>query len=92
MADDPAAVEPPVVKPFLSRRLGEGLTTFRYVPQDDSSPLIACVRYAWRVEEPGADVVMWTATEDVTRLMQAADDLEQLAHSLTVYDPWTSDP
>lgn len=91
MADVPAAVEPPVVKPFVSRRLGKGLTTFRYVPQDDSPRLIACVRYAWQLDEPGADVVLWTATEDVTRLMAAAADLEELAHSLTVYDPWADD-
>jgi hypothetical protein len=54
----------------------------------EASPhLLACARYAWRVEEHGADVVMWTATEDIARIMQAAQDLEHLAHSLTIYDP-----
>lgn len=87
LADDPDAVEPPVVKPFKAERLGEGLTTFRYVPQADSPHLLACVRYAWQVEEHGADVVMWTAVEDIPRLMSASEDLENLAHSLAIWIP-----
>jgi hypothetical protein len=87
MADDPSAVEPPVAKHFKARRLGEGLHTFRYMNHEASPHLLACARYAWRVEEHGADVVMWTATEDIARIMQAAEDLEHLAHSLAIYDP-----
>ncbi|MFF2845102.1 hypothetical protein ACFVT5_02055 [Streptomyces sp. NPDC058001] len=87
LADDPSSVEPPVVKRFKSEHLGEGLTVFRYIPQEDSPHLLACVRYAWQVEECGADVVIWTATEDVARIMHAAEDLENLARSLAVYDP-----
>ncbi|MFJ4832886.1 hypothetical protein ACIP79_23725 [Streptomyces sp. NPDC088747] len=87
LADDPEAVEPPVVKPFKSERLGKGMTTFRYIQQDDSPRLLACVRYAWQVEEHGADVVMWTATDDVARLMTAGDDLEELGRSLAIWVP-----
>jgi hypothetical protein len=87
LADDLSAAEPPVVKRFRSPKLGEGLTVFRYVPQEDSRHLLACVRYAWQVEEHGADVVIWTATEDVARIMQAAEDLEQLARSLGIFAP-----
>ncbi|MGW7509743.1 hypothetical protein ACWGJ0_18700 [Streptomyces massasporeus] len=87
MADDPQAVEPPVIKRFKAKRLGEGLTSFRYTNQDVAPHLLACARYAWRVEEHGADVVMWTATEDIARIMYAAQDLEQLAHQLAVYNP-----
>ncbi|MGW3724965.1 hypothetical protein [Streptomyces sp. NPDC000851] len=86
-ADDPNAVEPPVIKSFRSERLGEGMTTFRYVSQEDSPHLLACVRYAWQVAEHEADVVMWTATEDVGRILQAADDLEELARSLAIFVP-----
>ncbi|WP_282704299.1 hypothetical protein [Streptomyces sp. CC219B] len=87
LADDPDAVEPPVVKSFTSQRLGEGLTVFRYLPQEGSRHLLACVRYAWQVAEHGADVVIWTATEDVARIMHAAKDLENLARSLDIYAP-----
>ncbi|UIX31640.1 hypothetical protein [Streptomyces sp. GQFP] len=45
------------------------------------------MRYAWQVEEHGADVVMWTATEDIPRLMSASEDLENLAHSLAIWIP-----
>ncbi|MFF0204140.1 hypothetical protein [Streptomyces sp. NPDC005017] len=87
MAEDSDAVEPPVVKAFHSKWLGEGMTTFRYVTQETSPHVLACVRYAWRVEEHGADVVIWTATEDIARIMAAADDLEGLAKSLAVFVP-----
>jgi hypothetical protein len=87
LADDPQAVEPPVVKRFASPKLGEGLTVFRYVPQEDSRHLLACVRYAWQIPEHGADIVMWTATEDVARIMYAADDLERLARSVGIFVP-----
>lgn len=86
-ADDPNAIERPVVTSFRSERLGEGMTAFRYLQQDDSAHLLACVRYAWQVAEHGADVVMWTATDDVARLMSTSDDLEELARSLTIWIP-----
>ncbi|MFC8439033.1 hypothetical protein ACFUJT_12645 [Streptomyces griseoincarnatus] len=86
-ADDQNAVEPPVVKPFHSEYLGEGMTTFRYVPQEGSPHVLACVRYAWQVTEHEADVVVWTATEDVARIMHAAPDLEELARTLAIFIP-----
>ncbi|MEV6751803.1 hypothetical protein [Streptomyces sp. NPDC051214] len=84
-ADDPGAVEPAVVKRVESEKLGEGLTTFRYVPQADSPHLLGCVRYGWQVDEHEADVVVWTATEDVAHLLRAAGDLEHLARSLSIW-------
>ncbi|WP_434591241.1 hypothetical protein [Streptomyces sp. A5-4] len=53
---------PPVVKSVQSQTLGTGMSTFRYIPQEDSPHTLACVRYAWRDEERGADVVVWTAS------------------------------
>lgn len=87
LADDPQAVEPPVVKRFRSEHLGEGLSVFRYVAEDGSARLRACVRYAWRVEEYAADVVIWTASDDTARILRAAEDIEELARSLTIFDP-----
>ncbi|MFJ3495613.1 hypothetical protein ACIPPJ_18770 [Streptomyces sp. NPDC086091] len=87
MADDPDAVEPPVVRRFGADRLGEGLSTFRYLNHADAPYLIASARYAWRVAEHDADVVMWTATDDTARIIAAAEDLERLAHALTLHTP-----
>ncbi|MFE1045121.1 hypothetical protein ACFW5S_04415 [Streptomyces olivaceus] len=86
-ADDTTAVEPPVVKRFFSPHLGEGMTTFRYVSQEESPHLTACLRYAWQVQEHAADVVVWTGTEDVARILNAAEDVEELARSLAVFVP-----
>ncbi|MFE6361839.1 hypothetical protein ACFVP3_17840 [Streptomyces sp. NPDC057806] len=87
LADAPQAVEPPIVKRFKSAYLGEGLTTCRYVTEENSSRLLACARYAWRVEEYGADGILWTATDDIARILQAAEDIADLARSLTIFNP-----
>ncbi|MET9906470.1 hypothetical protein ABZZ74_06555 [Streptomyces sp. NPDC006476] len=83
-ADDPDVVEPPVVEPFRTELLGEGLRSFRYLRQDDAPEVIAVVRYAWRDEEAGADVVLWTATDDTAQVIRAAPDIEELAHTVSV--------
>jgi hypothetical protein len=83
-AEDPDAVEPPVIEPFRTELLGEGLRSFRYLRQDDAPEVIAAVRYAWRDEEAGADVVLWTATDDTAQVIRAAPDIEQLAHKVSV--------
>ncbi|MFJ4829329.1 hypothetical protein ACIP79_05295 [Streptomyces sp. NPDC088747] len=83
-AEDPDAVEPPVVESFHTERLGRGLRTFRYLRQDDTPDVIAALRYAWRDEETGADVALWTAAEDTARVIRAAQDIEELAHKVSV--------
>jgi len=83
-AEDPDAVEPPVVESFHTEHLGEGLRTFRYLRQDDTPEVIAAFRYAWRDEEAGADVVLWTAADDTARVIRAAQDIEELAHKVSV--------
>jgi len=83
-AEDQEAVEPPVVESFHARQLGEGLRAFRYLRQDDTSEVIAALRYAWRDEEVGADVVLWTATGDTAQVIRAAQDIEELAHTVSV--------
>ena len=45
------------------------------------------MRYAWRSEEHGADIVMRTSTEDVGHLLEATEDLEELAHTLAIHVP-----
>ena len=83
-AEDPDAVEPPVVETFRTELLGEGLRAFRYLRQDDTPEVLAALRYAWRDEEVGADVVLWTASENTAQIIRAAQDIEELAHKVSV--------
>ncbi|MDT9697170.1 hypothetical protein [Streptomyces sp. P17] len=83
-ADDPEAVEPPVVAAHHTKQLGDGLRAFRYVRQDDTSEVIAGITYAWRVHDVGADVTLWTATDDTGQIIRASQDIEELAHKLSV--------
>jgi|UniRef100_A0AAU3HYM2 hypothetical protein len=83
-AEDPEAVEPPVAEPFRAELLGEGLRAFRYVQQDDAPEVLAALRYAWRDEEVGADVVLWTASDDTAQIIRAVTDIEELTHKVSV--------
>lgn len=83
-AEDPDAVEPPVVESFRTESLGEGLRAFRYLRYDDTPEVVAGLRYAWRDEEVGADVVLWTTTNDTAQVIRAAQDIEELGHTLSV--------
>jgi hypothetical protein len=83
-AEDPEAVEPPVVEPFRAELLGEGVRAVRYVQQDDAPEVLAALRYAWRDEEVGADVVLWTASDDTAQIIRAATDIEELTHRVSV--------
>ncbi|MGW3287879.1 hypothetical protein ACWDR3_24940 [Streptomyces sp. NPDC001002] len=83
-AEDPDAVEPPVVESARTEPLGEGLRAFRYLRYDDTPEVVAALRYAWRDDEVGADVVLWTATTDTAQVIRAAEDIEELGHTLSV--------
>lgn len=83
-AEDPDAVEPPVVESFHTELLGEGLRAFRYLRQNDTPEVLAGLRYAWRDDEVGADVVLWTATDDTAQVIRAAEDIEGLTHKMSV--------
>ncbi|MFJ8086341.1 hypothetical protein ACIQ6Y_38005 [Streptomyces sp. NPDC096205] len=83
-AEDPDAVEPPVVESFRTELLGEGLRAFRYLRQSDAPEVLAALRYAWRDDELGADVLLWTATDDTAQIIRAASDIEELAHKVSV--------
>ncbi|MBC9728831.1 hypothetical protein [Streptomyces sp. TRM68367] len=90
-ADDPDAVEPPVVETFHTENLGEGVRALRYVRQDDAPEVLAWLRYAWHDGEIDTDTVLWTATDDVGQVIQAAKDIEKLAHKIQIRI-WDVDP
>ncbi|MGH3708618.1 MAG: hypothetical protein ACRDRQ_11050 [Pseudonocardiaceae bacterium] len=90
-ADDPEAVEPPVVEAFATKHLGEGLRTLRYCPFDpgpDQPPapgaLYATLSYAWRVDEHDTDVRLFSSCPDLARLIQIVDDVDSLARRIRI--------
>lgn len=82
-ADDPAAVEPPIVEEFTTGKLGTGLRTMRYRHLDDGS-LYAGLSYAWRCPEYETDVLLFTSAEDLGRLQRAIPDIDEFARAMTV--------
>src|SRR6202000_2708724 len=73
-ADEPEAVEPPLVEPFTAARLGTGLKS-EYLQRSKLGPdLTGVVNYAWRVEDLETDVRVFTSTPDLGRLQAAMPD------------------
>lgn len=82
-ADDPDAVEPPVVERIALPRLGEGLQALSWFPLGDGAGcLYAVLSYAWRVEESDADVRVSCSTPDLGRLSLAVEDIDELVQGL----------
>lgn len=83
-ADEEGAVERPVVEPFSTENFGTGLRVLRYELDERDSSLIACLRYAWRVEEAATDVVFISACPEPRRIIQAMDDIDELTRGTSL--------
>jgi hypothetical protein len=85
LADDPAAVRPPIVEEFRTSRLGSGLRVMRFSAEDppDSSEMYAGLSYAWRSEEFQTDLRLFAACPDLGRLQRAIPDIDELARSIS---------
>ena len=82
-ADDPEAVEPPIVDDFVTDQLGSGLRCLRYLRDDqEQATLIAALNYAWRVGELETDYRLFTASVDLGRLTGCIGDIDNLARSI----------
>lgn len=89
-ADDPNAVEPPVVEEFQTEHLGAGLRVLLYHSfelEADGGParpdgLYASVRYAFAV--PGHDEVLtvFALDPDLGRLIQAQEDIDEFVRQI----------
>jgi hypothetical protein len=94
MADDPAAIEPPVVEEFTTEGMGTGLRVLRHFklgdgadPPDDRAggaegQIGVGLSYAWRSEQYATDVRLFSNADDWGRLQRAIPDLDALARSL----------
>ncbi|PWI45906.1 hypothetical protein [Streptomyces sp. ICBB 8177] len=86
-ADDPYAVEPPVVEEFGNPFLGQGLRVLRYTADDRAGgALLPCLRYAWHLRgidgQPARCACLFALHPDPARLIAALDDLDTLARDL----------
>lgn len=81
--EDPDLVEKPLVEDFRTELLGAGLRSLRYT-QSAGREIIAGVRYAWRAEAAGCDVVVVVSTTDTRYLLGAMDELDAFAARVSV--------
>ncbi|MCZ4508855.1 hypothetical protein O3Q52_11695 [Streptomyces sp. ActVer] len=84
LADDEKAIEKPIVEDFTTEFLGTGLRVLRYSVEDEKNVVLSSLRYAWRNEEHGRDVVVITASPAPAQILSALDDIDDLAHSIAL--------
>lgn len=82
--DDADLVEEPIVEDFTTEPLGPGLRSLRYTQTGEERTIVAGVRYAWRAEAAGCDVVVIVAAPDPQRVLGAMDDLDAFAARISV--------
>lgn len=82
-ADDPAAIDPPVVTEFYTEDLGTGMKTMRYLRIGDEG-ICGAVNYAWRSEALETDVRLFASSDDLGRLQRAIGDIEDFARAMRV--------
>jgi hypothetical protein len=81
-ADDPGAMEPPLVDEFGTERLGRGIKTLSYTRKGGT--VTGHLNYAWRSEEHATALRVFTGSPDLGRLQRAIPDIEQMARGVTV--------
>jgi hypothetical protein len=77
-ADDPVAVEPPIVEEVWTEALGSGLKCLYYQKQRKGKEVIGVLNYAWRSEEYETDLRIFAVTSNLGRLERAMPDIDEL--------------
>ena len=95
-ADDPGAMKPPIIEAFWPARIdvreGPGLKVLAYTREGER--ITGFLSYAWRSDEHGTAVRMFTASPDLGRVEQALPDMERLANAVTIISrslPWAGE-
>ena len=81
-ADDPEAMQPPLVEEFRTDLLGPGLKVLAYTRRDQV--VTGHLNYAWRSEEHATALRVFTGSPDLGRLQRAMPDIERLARSVAI--------
>ena len=82
-ADEPDAIEPPIVEECFTEKLGSGLKSLCYLRQPDESMMSGSLNYAWRSEQLETAVRMFTSCPDLSRLQRAMPDIEALTQVIS---------
>jgi hypothetical protein len=84
-ADEPTAVEKPIVEEFTTERLGTGLRSLQYRRGgEDGSEIHGYLDYAWRCEKYETDLRLFTFSWGLDRLQRAIPDIEELARAISI--------
>lgn len=83
-AGDPDVVRPPVVSPFVTDNLGEGVRATRQKRREDGQ-LYAVLSFAFRSVEFETDVQVMASTTDLGALREATGDIEDFVRGMSVY-------
>jgi hypothetical protein len=83
-ADEPAAVEAPLVEPVKTEKLGTGLRCLYYQRASEGTGVIGVLSYAWRSDELETDLRVFTACPDLGRLERARPDIDTLIQAITI--------
>ncbi len=80
---DGDAVEPPIVEPVTTARLGQGLRVLRYTLVDEDELLLS-LAYGFRHD--GFDIRIRTFALDHGRVLRVMDDIEDLVRATSVVE------
>jgi len=84
-ADEPTAVEKPILEEFTTDRLGTGLRCLQYRRGgEDGSEINGYLDYAWRSEQYETDLRLFTFSWGLDRLHRAMPDIDELARAISV--------
>ncbi len=83
-ADEPEAVETPLVEPVTTEKPGTGLKSQYLQRYEKGSDLTAVVNYAWRVEELETDLRVFTACGDLGRPQAAMPAIDELIQAISI--------
>lgn len=83
-ADDPEAIEPPIVEEFTTERLGTGLKALHYRRGPDGESVHGHLNYAWRSEQYETDLRLFTFSDNLSRLQRAMPDIDDLARAIEI--------
>ncbi len=84
-ADEPTAVEKPILEEFTTDHLGRGLRCLQYRRGgDDGSEVHVYLDYAWRSEEYETDLRLFTFSWGLDRLQRAIHDIDELARAISI--------
>jgi hypothetical protein len=83
-AEEPVAIEKPVVEEFWTENLGHGLKSIYQQRLTKGKGVLAVLNYAWRSEQYETALHIYTAGSDWGRLQRAIPDIDEMTRTITI--------